>query len=162
MICAPASTAINIIACLWVGVQRDIRHFAKAGRVGICDTRSLLPGWHLPDLAEAPATGPIMYDTVVPHLLRQVGIVKVDLHRCATHACDVGLRGGIIHRGKCICACVRIVTPGRSKIAACSQNSLSLRCSRLEKDILLLDLAGQACSLFAENPACAHHWYRIA
>ena len=62
------------------------------------------------------------------------------MQRRTTYTRDIGLRCWIIDcRGR-ICARLWIVTPICSKITTCSKNGLSLCRSRLEKDILLLDL----------------------
>src|SRR6266566_4955391 len=66
---ASTNAAIDVIACLRISIERDIGHFAIAVGKGICYARPLLPRGHLPYLADATATGPIFYSTVVPHLL---------------------------------------------------------------------------------------------
>src|SRR5438067_10577516 len=69
--CARTTThaTIHIVTRLWVGIDRYIGYFAKARRVGIGHTWTLLPGWHLPHLAHAAATGTVLYCTIIPHQL---------------------------------------------------------------------------------------------
>src|SRR5260370_24300326 len=105
MIRASSNLAKNIVTCLRVSIEGDIGHFAKSCRVGICDTRGLLPVRYVPDQAYTATAGPVVNIAVVPNLFELIGVIEVDMQRRASYACDIWLRCWIIHGRSCICAC---------------------------------------------------------
>src|SRR6202011_1347123 len=136
-------------------------HFAEPVGEGISNAGSLLPGWHRPHLADTAAARAVVYSTVIPNLLRIVGVVKVEMQGCASNARDVRLRGGIINGWLGVRAGLRIVAAIPAQVAPGRQDGLSLRGGGLEEDIFLLDLTCQTRALFAEDPACTDHRHMI-
>ena len=155
--CTPSDAAVDIVPGLRIGVDGDVGNLAIACGIRIGDSGSTLPGRLIPYLAHSPAAGAIFNSAVVPDLLRLIAIARVDAKGGAPYACHIRLRGGVVYRGAGISAGLRVITAGRTQIAACRQNGLTLGGSSLEKDILLLTFVGYARALFTENPASTHH-----
>src|ERR1700674_1489012 len=66
MVGAATRSAIDIVASLGIGIDRDIWHFAEPVGEGISNAGSLLPGWHRPHLADTAAARAVVYSTVIP------------------------------------------------------------------------------------------------
>src|SRR5450759_222395 len=157
----PPNATVDVIPRLWVGIDGDIGNLAVASRIRVGNSRPLLPGRHIPYFAYSTTTGAILYSAVIPDSLRLVGIVSIDAKGGTTHACHIRLRCRVIYRGGGVAACLRVITARRTQIATGSQNGLTLRCSSLEKDILLLNFVGYSRALLTKNPACTHHWSAV-